>query len=390
MSDNRFMARFVALSLVSGLTVGLGKVVTTLFAIQLDATPFQIGLVSAMESVGMILVTVPAGFLIARHGARSIYFASSMGPLAINLLLPLSASWIALAAGRWAIGLCIPFRLVAMNGAFLERLRSAGDARGGWYRGSLTAGVSILGPAVASLLTSRAGAAAGFYIVAALFGIMAVFSLSFMPARDVAAPAEAHRLLSGLGELLRDPVVADCCLVEFLSGATTSLFATFIILLALDLPPLTETDGINAMLAQGAAAVAMLFAGGAFVNRLSREASYAFALALAAAALLALGFATVLPGLLMGGFLLSAGVAIAHLVNVRMLASLPGAKSKAAGLFNLATMTGGSVGAIGGGLLTKLVPLQSVFLLWLPLLVLGALFVTLIRRKAPQLALRDS
>src|SRR5690606_25150816 len=101
MSDTRFMSSFMLLALVSGLTVGLGKVVTTLYAIELGATPFQIGIVSAMESAGMILVTVPAGFIIARYGARPIYFASSFGPLLINLALPFAGGWAGLALGRW-------------------------------------------------------------------------------------------------------------------------------------------------------------------------------------------------------------------------------------------------------------------------------------------------
>ncbi|PZR01878.1 MAG: MFS transporter, partial [Archangium gephyra] len=70
MSDTRFLANFIALSLVSGLTIGLGKIVTTLYALQLGASSFQVGIISAMESVGMMLVTVPAGFIIARYGMR--------------------------------------------------------------------------------------------------------------------------------------------------------------------------------------------------------------------------------------------------------------------------------------------------------------------------------
>ena len=57
--DKRFLASFLVLSMVSGMTVGLGKIVATLYAISLNATTFQIGLISAMESVGMVLVTVP-------------------------------------------------------------------------------------------------------------------------------------------------------------------------------------------------------------------------------------------------------------------------------------------------------------------------------------------
>lgn len=380
MSDRRFMPSFILLSLASGLTVGLGKVVTTLYALQLGASPFQIGIVSAMESVGMILVTVPAGFIIARYGARTIYFASSLGPLLVNLAFPLAGSWIALAIGRWLIGLCIPFRMVSMNSAFLERLRGSGDGRAGWYRGSLTAGISILGPAAAAALTTRAEITAGFFLIAALFGLMGVFSLSFLPAREDRPAGDPPGLRAELGALLGDHAVRESCMVEFLSAATAALFATFIILLAIALPPLTEQDGIRILLVQGITATVLLFVTGRLVGRLSRQAAYAVGLALAATALISLGWTNGFAGLAIGAITLSSGTAIVHLVNVRMLSELPGAKSKVAGLYNLASMTGSSAGAIGGGLLSRLLPLQSVFLAWLPLLLVGAAAIALLHR----------
>lgn len=379
MTDRRFMANFLLLALVSGLTVGLGKVVTTIYAIDLGATAFQVGVIGAMESIGMVLVTVPAGFIIARYGARGIYFASSLGPLLINLAMPFAAGWAALAGGRWLIGLCIPFRMVAMNSAFLERLRGRGETRGGWYRGALTAGMAILGPASAGILILKAGVAAAFFIVAVLFGVMAVFSLSFLPARQPAAE-ESVSFIAEIGALLGNRAVAESSFVEFLSSATGSLFSTFILLLAAALPPLTKEDGITVLLVQGVSTVALLFLSGALVARLARGTAYALALALAAAALALLGFAHGFPALAAGAVLISAASAIVHLINVRMLASIPGAKSKAAGLYNLASMTGSSAGALGGGLLTKLVPLQSVFLLWLPLL-FGAAAIAFARHR---------
>ena len=380
MTDRRFMANFLLLALVSGLTVGLGKVVTTIFAIDLGATAFQVGVIGAMESIGMVLVTVPAGFIIARYGARGIYFASSLGPLLVNLAMPFAAGWAALAGGRWLIGLCIPFRMVAMNSAFLERLRGRGEARGGWYRGALTAGMAILGPASAGILITEAGVTAAFFIVAALFGVMAVFSLSFLPARQSAA-AESASFFAEIGALLGNRAVAESSFVEFLSSATGSLFSTFILLLAAALPPLTKEDGITVLLVQGVSTVALLFLSGTLIARLARGAAYALALAFAAAALMLLGFAHGLPALVAGAVLLSAASAVVHLINVRMLASIPGAKSKAAGLYNLASMTGSSAGALGGGLLTKLVPLQSVFLLWLPVL-FGAAAIAFARHRS--------
>lgn len=390
MTDRRFMANFLLLALVSGLTVGLGKVVTTIFAIEMGATPFQIGVIGSAESIVMILVTVPAGFIIARYGARGIYLASSLGPMLVNLAMPLAAGWAALAAGRWLIGLCIPFRMVAMNSSFLERLRGQGETRGGWYRGALTAGMAILGPASAGILIAGAGVGPAFFIVAALFGVMAVFSLSFLPARQPETVEGGSSFFAEIGALLGNRAIAESCFVEFLSAATGSLFATFILLLAAALPPLTKEDGITVLLVQGVSTVALLFFSGKLVATLGRGAAYMLAFALAAAALTLLGFAHGFSGLAVAAILLSAASAIVHLVNVRMLARIPGAKSKAAGLYNLASMTGASAGALGGGLLTKLVPLQSVFLLWLPILTIAAVLACAhhrLGRFAPEEAL---
>ena len=385
--DRRFLANFMLLSAVSGLTVGLGKIVATLYAIKLGATPFQIGIVSAMESVGMILVTVPAGFIIARYGARGVYFLASLGPLLVNLILPFTGSWGTLAAGRGLVGLCIPFRMVSMNSAFLERLKTLGQSKAGWYRGSLTAGVAIIGPAAAAALTARFDLTRIFFLVAALFGLMALFSLSFLPARDeVHADQPATGFLAELRIIMGNANVAESCLIEFASSATNALFATFIILLALALPPLTEQDGIHVLLVQGITSVSMLFLGGGLVHRLATMPAYALSLGLATAALATLATAQGFPALALGAVLLSLGASVVHLINVRMLASLPGGKSKIAGLYNLASMTGASFGAIGGGVLTRFMPVQSVFLSWLPVLAALAGGVALLhhrRRPAP-------
>lgn len=384
-----FLANFLLLSVVSGLTVGLGKIVTTLYALSLGATPFQIGVVSAMESIGMVFVTVPAGFIIARYGARGVYFFSSLGPMLVNLLMPLSGSWLALAAGRWFIGLCIPFRMVSMNSAFLERLDRIGHGKAGWYRASLTGGMAIVAPALASILTGRWSVAAIFWAVAALFAIMALFSLSFLPSRDPAAQPGDISVVAELQLLVANSRIAESCLIEFASAATNALFTTFVIVLAASLPGLTAQDGIHVMLFQGVAVVTMLFLAGPIVARIGVRTAYGVSLAAAAAALIAFGLAQGFPHLALGAALLSIGSALVHLVNVRMLASLPGGKSKVAGLYNLASMTGSSAGAILGGLLSKLVTLQSVFLLWLPLLLIAALLIRALA-DAPRIATGDA
>ena len=50
----------------------------------------------------------------------------------------------------------------------------------------------------------------------------------------------------------------------------------------------------------------------------------------------------------------------------------PGEKSKISGLYNLSSMTGSSLGALAGGFVSKVVAIQTVYLLWLPVLWLAA------------------
>ena len=69
---NQFAVAFVALSLTSGITIGMNKVLVTLLALRLDAESWQIGLLISAESLSMMLMSLPAGALIRRYGPRAI------------------------------------------------------------------------------------------------------------------------------------------------------------------------------------------------------------------------------------------------------------------------------------------------------------------------------
>ena len=111
-SRTSFLLNFMLLAAFSGATIGMAKIVTTLYALHLGANSMQVGIISAMESLGMIVLTLPAGFVIARYGARRVYFLASVGPMLLNLAIPMFGHWLWLAVARLLIGLCIPFRIV--------------------------------------------------------------------------------------------------------------------------------------------------------------------------------------------------------------------------------------------------------------------------------------
>jgi predicted MFS family arabinose efflux permease len=118
--------------------------------------------------------------------------------------------------------------------------------------------------------------------------------------------------------------------------------------------------------------VVALFGAGRLTQGLNKWWAYGGGLVLATAALLLLGTAQGFAQLAAGAVLLSAASSLVHLVNMRLLSDHPGEKSKISGLYNLSSMTGSSLGALAGGFISKVVAIQTVYLLWLPVLWLAA------------------
>ncbi|MBD1550585.1 MFS transporter [Pseudomonas typographi] len=375
MSPSRaFLPGFMILTLLSGSTIGMAKIVTTLYAIDLGATPLQLGVIGAMESLGMLLLTLPAGVFIARYGARRVYFLASLGPMLLNLAIPLFSGWVWLAMFRLLIGLCIPFRMVAMSSAFLDRLRHIGNAKAGWYRAALTLGMGLLGPLLGSGLSAQVGFAGCFATIGMCFGAMAFSSLGFW--RDAAPKPAAAGSASGasLWALLNDRVVSQSCLVEMLCGATHALFSTFIILLAITRAGVSQPWAASLLMVQGAALVVVLLGLGRAVQRLGTRSTYLFAMVSALAALLLLGLGSGYSVYALGAVLLSVAMALLHLLNMAQLGAQPMDKGRIGGLFNLAGLLGSCASALLGGAVAQRLGIANVFLAWIAPLVLAGGF----------------
>ncbi|WP_263143919.1 MFS transporter [Pseudomonas sp. RIT-PI-AD] len=380
-----FLAGFLLLATFSGATIGMAKIVTTLYAIEIGADPWQLGVIAAMESLGMVLLTLPAGFVIARYGARRVYCLASLGPLLLNLAIPLFGGWAWLAAARLLIGLCIPFRIVAMNSAFLRQLPRIGNDKAGWYRGALTLGMGLLGPWLGNALGGSLGFGVAFVAIGLCFGLMAFYGLGFWNREEDASVGAvgAGDPFAQVRAMLAHAEVAESCLIELLSNATGALFGTFIVLLALEVAGLSQAQAVSLVMIQGLAAVLGLFGLGHLVERCGRRLAYLASLITALLGLGLLGRAHDYGWLAAGGVLLSTAAALAHLVNMAQLGEHPEDKSKLSGLFNLAGMLGGLCGALLGGTISQLVGLENLFLAWIPVLSLGVLACGWYRLRRP-------
>ena len=372
-----FLARFISLSVLAGATIGMGNVITTLFALHLGANSLQVGLISGAATLGMMAVTLPAGFLIARYGAKRIYLLASINCTAIYLIVPWLSFWPALAVARGLVGASVPFRTISMNSTFLQQVRALGLGKAGWYRASQSIGMAVIGPWLGTALTGSSSFLTSYVCLAALFLGMALWSQNFLPEAEAVVPvegAEAAGFLQQIRTMLGDVWVGESCLTEFVNSSATSLFSSFILVLAVKQLAWPITQGVALITTQGVTLISALLLLGPVLHRIRIGYAYAASVALASAALLLVGLGNSLPVLMLGAVCLALGSATIHLVNMNRLADSALPKSKISSLLNLAGQCGSLAGSVGGGLLSVAIGVHHIFLAWLPLLWIGALF----------------
>lgn len=376
------------LALASGTTISMAQLATTLYALALGVDDARLGIIAAMEPLGIALMTLPAGLLVARYGARRVYFAASLGPMLLNLVVPFTGAWPLIALTQGLIGLCIPFRIVSINGVFLARLAQIGLARAGWYRAAMSIGTGMVGPWLASGLIGTHGAVATFCVASASFAGMALFSRVLLGEAAPPSPGASRRTggLRALFALAWSRDIREQLVVEAVNSATRALIGTYTVVLAIQSLGLTQTRAVALLTLQGAVAVIALFGLGHVAQRMTERRCHALGLAGGVAGLLALGLGR--DAWIVGAGLaaLCAGSSLLHLVNMQHLGRHPADKSQVSSLYNLASMTGAFCGPLVGSAFAPFVGLRAVFLCWLPVVVLVALALRLAhgRRGATQ------
>jgi MFS family permease len=380
------IGNFMLLAVIAGVSVGLGRVLTTLYALHLGASNAEIGYIAAFETFGKLIVTLPAGFIIARFGAKRVYALASLFPMLLTCLIPWSVVWWQVAITRGLISLAIPFRTVSMNSSFLRQLKYLGSAKAGWYRGAQSFGTLIMGPFLATLMIGHFSFLWSFLLIALMFALMVVFGSNVLPGEldgaEQKAPASvgepqrpADNMWQEVRALWRIRTVRDSCIMEFVNSATSQVFTTFILVLALTVAHLPQSLAVTLITVQGITTVLASFGLGYLLNLFSSSKVQWLSVALTIAGLGFLGTGVGYPLLVLGTVLLGAGSALIGLSRTLQLSRLAGDKSKIAGIYNLTNMGGSFFGAIGGGLLGELLGLQGLFLAWIPVFLITSYWV---------------
>ncbi|OON63219.1 hypothetical protein B0920_07405 [Massilia sp. KIM] len=361
----RFLIGFVGLTLLSGLTIGMNKVLGTLLGLHLHVSNLELAVISSAESVAMALGTLPAGRLLAQGDPRRWYGGVSLALAGLFCALPWLPGWHWVALAMFVVGLCISVRIVAMSTVFLIRLPELGQARAGWYRGTLMLGIQFAGPLTGNYLIAHLGLHAGFLVSGAAFAALALLGWQVLPAQPVRRESQPGAP-AALRSLLRLPEVRLTYAFEILASFTASSVGVFSLLLAIRELHWPRQHAVWLMAAQGLAYVGvLLFLGRAVLGSPARARIYAAAHGAIMLALLLFGAWPHSLAYLAAALLLGAGLGVNNLVNTDRIARAPVDKARVSAHLTLFGMAGGSAGALLAGRLADGIGLRTVFLLWL-------------------------
>lgn len=368
------------LTVFGGIAIGIGRIITTFYALEIGASNAQLGYISALEGFGRLLVILPAGFIIARYGAALVYGLSSLIPALINLVLPFVTVWYGIAVLRGMIGLAIPFRMLSMNSAFLQQLSTIGVRKAGWNRSAQSLGMMVLAPMLASMMTASLSYLWCYVIVAAMFVLMTVYGTRVLPESELEASSTDEEkgetpanIRQQIKEIWRISVIRESCVTEFFASAVMSVFTTFIIVLALNVAMLSQTQAVMLITIQGITIVLTGFGMGHALSRYRLPSLQLLSILLIIMGLLLLGLSASFYLLIAGTVLMNLGVALLNMVKTVQLSRLSMSKSKVSGVFNLFNMSGSLFGALSGGLLADWLGLSVLFLFWIPVFIILAL-----------------
>lgn len=255
---------------VSGVAVPLLAVLT------LDASPFELGLVSAAGTLAFALIGLPAGAWIDRWPRRPVLVAADVARAALLLTIPVAAFLgiltvtqlivvsLLVGAGRVFFDVGYQSYLPTLTGS--DRLLSANSAME-----TLRAGGQFVGPGLGGWLVALVGAANVVLLQSVTFAVSAASLIGIRtPEPPPVPPARRVRLRAQIAEGWRfvagDPVIRATAVTSALGNMAFAVAgAVSVVFMVRDLG--LSPTGVGLVIAAGSVTV---MAGAALTPRLAR------------------------------------------------------------------------------------------------------------------------
>jgi MFS family permease len=360
----------LSLGLMVGTINGLARVATPLFAVSRGAQPWQVGIVGGLGYMGVLLMALPMGAWIDRHGSRTMFLRGAAVAAVLYLLLPLVGTPWQVIAGAALLGFVLPFRTVPIQTEFLAMLPRLGPAKAGWNRAAFMLGLSFIGPAVSAAVVSSLGFTPLFLLVSATLLLAFIVGRRVLVRRSgiagLAEDAPLHLRIRRQMALLRDDAdFRRTMLIDGLAQMSVAYFVVFAIQMAMHRFGMSLQAAAGLITLQGALYVATLFVGGMLVPRWRTEVRYLVAFVMLLAQSLLYGLGGGAAALWTGAALMGVGVGLQGVTSTTRFAELMKryGRGRIGGLSSLAPTTGGILGAVVGGVVSQHFGIETGFLL---------------------------
>lgn len=366
---------FVIVNIIAGTAAGALQMIVPLYAFHLGANTMQIGLIRGISGVGFLLAVLPAGFLTDQYGAKKLFLLASLIGAVIVGFMALTPTIAVLLALSGIDSVFRSMKFTALNASFFRYLTKMGLDKTGWFKGSMSIGLTFLGVLLG-------GAMINFLSFGSIFCIL--FTITLLPAflvfylykdnltsrsdrENPGLKAIAGRQIQEFGSLLTHSMIRISLLTEGLSAACFATFSTFFAVILISKWGFTPFSVSALLVVESAAYILTVFAAGQLIGRMAPMYFYLMSFLLSVVGLVGLSFWGSFLSLALSGTFLGLGIGLAHLVSTSRVGEIKKAKGKLAGLFSAATGIGISFGPSAAGMAGQYFGDQSIFLLFVPL-----------------------
>ncbi len=363
----KFAGSFIVLTILAGLGVGVARVLTSLYAVHIQATELQLGLIAAAQSIGLLFMALPVGVLVQRFGSLKIFALGSVLGAGLYSLQSLYANAWYLLVLTALVSFILPMRFVSIHTVFLSHLKRLGPTKAGWFRGSHMMGFFLIAPALTIFLIEKMNYHGAFFAVAVLFLIAMIFAPICFAQKEKSTTAQPkfqlNEILAPLRLVKQHPHLRTICSMEFMSNIANNYFGFFIVVIAIQSFHLHESWAVMLLTTQGLVFVGSLFSLGALAETMGYHKFYVIGLALISFALLSLSLATQSFWLWPASVSLGLGLGMLHIANFMSFAKVgeQTSMSKISPLLAMVGPAGGLLGGLVGAALGHHIGLQAIF-----------------------------
>lgn len=368
---------FLLLNIATGTVAGAMQLVVPLYAMKLQASAAEIGVIRGISGIGMLLLVIPAGFLVDHFGSRRLFLAGGLA----GACLTYGLSWAARPSDiAWLLGLTGLFaalKMTALNAAFFSRLADMGLSRAGWFKGSMSIGLTFIGPLLGGFLDLQLAPGQSFQVLAWMTllpcALVYFFHADAPGARSTGGLVDSLRAqLHDFRQLLGQRTLYLPLLIEGVSTGCFATFSAFIVVVVVQTLKLPATAASVLLTVEGGVFILTVFLAGGLITRLRPARLYLLSIGSTVLALVGLAFAQGYAAVVAFSGLLGLGLGFCNLVTSARIGQFSGNKGKIVSVFAAAVGAGISVGPMLGGVVGSFFGVAAIFLAFVPLFLLLA------------------